>query len=216
VKLVIQEVAPRDGLQIEPRWLETENKIALVDALSALGLRRIEVSSFVSPKAIPMLRDAEEVFAGIRRAPGVVYAALVPNLKGAERAVAAGADELNLVFSASETHNRQNMRMDCEASLRGFAEVARTVTGASLNGTIATAFGCPFEGNIAEERVLAFIDRLLALGFRAVTWPTPPAWPLHGRSNGWSRRRCGSCRQRRSPCTSTTRAASAWSIRSPR
>src|SRR5690349_6857854 len=109
--MLIQEVATRDGFQIEARYVETADKIALIDALSSAGFSRIEVSSFVSPKAVPALRDAAEVFAGITRRPGTVFVALVSNPKGAERALAAKVDEVNLVASVSETHNRANMGM---------------------------------------------------------------------------------------------------------
>src|ERR1700754_2378083 len=129
--LIVQEVAPRDGLQIEKQWVETEDKIALIDGLSTCGFTRIEAGSFVSPKAIPALRDGDAVFNGIRREAGVIYVALVPNVKGAERALAARADELNLVMSASQTHNRANMRMSCESSLAGFGDVVRLVERAA-------------------------------------------------------------------------------------
>ena len=170
-RLMVQEVAPRDGLQIEPSWVATDDKVALIDQLSACGFTRIEAGSFVSPKAIPALRDGAEVFARIRRQPGVVYVALIPNLKGAQRALQAGADELNLVMSASQTHNRANMRMACEDSLAAFADIVALARGTrvSLNGTVATAFGCPFEGKIDEERVLEIIERYLALGVGAIT-----------------------------------------------
>ncbi|MDR5768629.1 MULTISPECIES: hydroxymethylglutaryl-CoA lyase [unclassified Caballeronia] len=168
--LVVQEVAPRDGLQIEKQWVETEDKIALIDALSACGFSRIEAGSFVSPKAIPALRDGDAVFNGIRRGRGVIYVALVPNVKGAERALAAGADELNLVMSASETHNRANMRMSCESSLAGFGDVVRLASGkASLNATVATAFGCPFEGRIDEERVVSIARTYREMGIDGIT-----------------------------------------------
>ncbi len=169
--LVVQEVSPRDGLQIEPKWVETADKIALIDFLSQLGFTRIEAGSFVSPKAIPALRDGDEVFRGIRRAPGVTYVALIPNAKGAERALAARADELNLVMSASQTHNRANMRMSCENSLAGFGDIVGLVQGArvSLNGTVATAFGCPFEGRIDENRVLHLVDAYRELGIGGIT-----------------------------------------------
>ena len=170
-RLYVQEVAVRDGFQIEPRFVPSAEKIALVDALSATGLAKIEVTSFVSPKAVPNLRDAEEVMRGIRRVPGVVYTALVPNARGAERALACDADELNLVMSASETHNRANVNRTTSQSLAGFAEVMQVVKGsrARVNGSISTAFGCPFEGDIAETRVLEFVERYLALGFHGVT-----------------------------------------------
>lgn len=170
-RLIVQEVAPRDGLQIEPSWVETADKIALIDQLSGLGFSRIEAGSFVSPKAVPMLRDGEAVFQSIARRPGVTYVALVPNLKGAQRALAAGADELNLVLSASQTHNQANMRMSCEQSLASFAEVVQLAKGqaVSLNGTVATTFGCPFEGRIDEGWVFELVQRYLALGMTGIT-----------------------------------------------
>jgi hydroxymethylglutaryl-CoA lyase len=170
-KLIVQEVAPRDGLQIEPTWVDTADKIALINALSTAGFTRIEAGSFVSPKAIPALRDGEAVFQQIERHPGVIYVALVPNLKGAERALAARADELNLVMSASQTHNRANMRMSCEASLIAFSDIVRHVRGSGvlLNASVATAFGCPFEGRIDEDRVIGIVDIYREMGIEGIT-----------------------------------------------
>jgi hydroxymethylglutaryl-CoA lyase len=170
-RLIVQEVSPRDGLQIEPKWVETADKIALIDQLSLAGFSRIEAGSFVSPKAIPALRDGDEVFRGIRRQPGVTYVALIPNLKGAQRAIDAGADELNLVMSASQTHNLANMRMRCEQSLAAFGDVVALAQGTSLslNGSIATTFGCPFEGVIDEDRVLQIVDAYLELGMHGIS-----------------------------------------------
>ncbi|MDR5783438.1 hydroxymethylglutaryl-CoA lyase [Caballeronia sp. LZ065] len=171
--LIVQEVAPRDGLQIEKQWVETADKIALIDALAACGFTRIEAGSFVSPKAIPALRDGEAVFNGIVRKEGVIYVALVPNMKGAERALAARANELNLVMSASQTHNRANMRMSCEDSLAGFGDIVRLVQGASapvsLNATVATAFGCPFEGRVDEDRVVSIARTYREMGIAGIT-----------------------------------------------
>jgi hydroxymethylglutaryl-CoA lyase len=168
--LIVQEVAPRDGLQIEQKWVETADKIALIDGLSACGFTRIEAGSFVSPKAIPALRDGEAVFKGIARAANTIYVALVPNVKGAERALDANANELNLVMSASQTHNRANMRMSCEASLAGFADIVRLASShASLNATVATAFGCPFEGRIDEARVVSIVRAYRELGIFGIT-----------------------------------------------
>lgn len=170
-RLIVQEVAPRDGLQIEPTWVDTPDKIALIDQLSQAGFSRIEAGSFVSPKAIPALRDGDEVFRGILRQPGVIYVALIPNLKGAQRAIAAGADELNLVMSASQTHNLANMRMRCEQSLAAFADVVSLARGTtlSLNASIATTFGCPFEGVISEDRVMQIVDAYQELGVDGIT-----------------------------------------------
>ncbi|QLG91735.1 hydroxymethylglutaryl-CoA lyase [Pseudomonas yamanorum] len=169
--LIVQEVSPRDGLQIEPTWVETVDKIALIDQLSLAGFSRIEAGSFVSPKAIPALRDGEQVFQGITRRPGIIYVALIPNLKGAMRAVGSRADELNLVMSASQTHNLANMRMRCEASLVAFGDVVSFAADhpVRLNGSIATTFGCPFEGKVDEDRVLQLVDAYLALGIQGVT-----------------------------------------------
>jgi hydroxymethylglutaryl-CoA lyase len=168
---IIQEVMTRDGLQIEPRWVPTERKIALIDATASAGVKRIEVSSFVSPKAVPSLRDAAEVFAGIRRLPGVIYTALVPNTRGAERAAAAGADEINFVMSLSETHNLANMGMSREASFRELALVVSIAKAneVALNATVATAFGCPFEGAQPQQKLVETIMRYLDFGADSIT-----------------------------------------------
>lgn len=170
-RVYIQEVAPRDGLQIEPRFVETADKIALINALSRTGVAKIEVSSFVSPAAIPNLSDASDVFASIRRCPNVIYVALVPNMRGAERALAAHPDEVNLVLSASETHNLANMRMTREASLAQFKSVCDFLSGSGirLHATVATAFGCPFEGPQDEKGILAIIERYRRMGIGSVT-----------------------------------------------
>ena len=172
-KVFISEVAPRDGLQMEPRFIETADKVAFVDRLSQLGLSRIEVTSFVSPKAVPHLRDAEQVMRGIRRAPGVTYAALVPNLRGCERALSCAVDEVSLVMSASELHNRANMRMSCEQSLEQFRAVVDRCRGAALKvkvtGTVATAFGCPFEGEVSLSRTLWAAMQYVQMGMDGVT-----------------------------------------------
>ncbi|MCA1452010.1 hydroxymethylglutaryl-CoA lyase [Bradyrhizobium sp. BRP22] len=169
--ILIQEVAPRDGLQIEPQWIETVEKVRLIDALSAVGFRRIEISSFVSPKAVPALRDAADVFASIRRRRGTIYTALIPNRKGAELALAARADELNFVMSASETHNRANMNMTHDHSLASLAEIIKLActAGALVNATIATAFGCPFEGIQPFGKVLDIVKQYLDLGTHSIT-----------------------------------------------
>ncbi|MBE0490011.1 MAG: hydroxymethylglutaryl-CoA lyase [Halomonas sp.] len=174
-QLQINEVATRDGFQIEATFVPTADKIRLIDALSATGLARIEATSFVSPKAIPNLRDAAEVVAGIQRRPGVGITVLVPNLKGAERALACGVDEINLVMSASDSHGLANLRMTPEQSLAQFTELLAAVRahpqGAEVfvNASLSTSFGCPFEGEVPQARVLDLVGRLLQLGVEGVT-----------------------------------------------
>ncbi len=165
-RITVCEVATRDGFQVEPTFVPTPAKIALIDGLSRTGLPKIEVTSFASPRAIPNLRDAEEVFRGIARMPGVTYAALVPNLKGAERAVSVGVGEINLVMSVSETHNLANLRMTREQSCAQLAETIRAVqgSGAAINASLSTCFGCPMEGRVPEGEVWRFSERLLAAG----------------------------------------------------
>lgn len=170
-RLFIHDVAPRDGLQIEPVFVPTADKVALVDALSRTGLAKIEVTSFTSPKAIPALADAADVMAGIERRPGIEYAALVPNTRGAERALACRVDELNVVMSVSESHNRANLRMDRERSLAEFAAVVALTRGsaAAVNASLSTAFGCPFEGLFDVAQVLPWVERIAQLGIRRLT-----------------------------------------------
>ncbi len=170
-RVALHEVAPRDGLQIEPVFVPTDAKVAWIDRLSATGVAKIEVTSFVSPRHVPALADGEEVARRIRRHPGVCYAALIPNARGAERAAASALDEVNVVISASETHNRANLRMDRAASFAGFPAIrdALAGTGIALTSSIATAFGCPFEGRVDERAVLDQVARLLDAGCTAVT-----------------------------------------------
>ncbi|WP_413614938.1 hydroxymethylglutaryl-CoA lyase [Halomonas cupida] len=170
-RVYINDVAPRDGLQIEKQWVATADKVRLIDGLMATGLARVEATSFVSPRAIPNLADAAEVVQGIRRVPGVGIVVLVPNVKGCERALASGVDEINLVMSASESHSRANLRMSPEQSLAQFAEIVDLAKGSGVfvNGSLSTAFGCPFDGEVPQSRVLGFIERLLELGVEGVT-----------------------------------------------
>ena len=170
-RVFINEVAPRDGFQIERDFVPTADKIALIDDLSPLGFAKIETTSFTSPRAIPNLADAGEVMAGIRRQPGVDYVALIPNEKGVERALACGTDELNFVMSASDSHGRANLRMTADQSLERFARMADLSdgSGAFLNASISTAFGCPFEGEVRPERVLEIVARLAAIGIQGIS-----------------------------------------------
>lgn len=171
-RIYLQEVGTRDGLQAETVFVPTENKIGLVNALSEAGMAKIEVTAFVSPKAIPALRDAEQVMREIKRVPGVVYTALVPNVRGAERAVESQADELNLVMSASESHNLSNLRMTRAQSFAGLTEVVKAVrsTGVAINVSLSCAFGCPMEGDVATTDVLDWCRRYVEeLGATGVT-----------------------------------------------
>lgn len=170
-RVEIFEVVARDGLQNEARFVETADKIKLIDALSETGLAKIEATAFVSPKAVPNMRDATEVMAGIKRAPGIIYSALVPNLRGAEAAITGGVQEVNLVFSASESHNKANVRMSCEESLTALSTIISTCKAAGLpaNVSIATSFGCPFEGIMPAARVLGFIQRCTGMGVSHIT-----------------------------------------------
>ncbi|AKJ69361.1 hydroxymethylglutaryl-CoA lyase [Pandoraea thiooxydans] len=170
-RLYLQEVAPRDGFQSEAAFIPTEDKVALIDALSDCGFAKIEVTSFTSPRAIPALRDAEAVMQQIRRVPGVVYTVLVPNVRGAERALSCAVDEVNLVMSVSETHNQSNLRMTREQSLAQLSEVIKTVQASpvAINVSLSTVFGCPMEGDIDEDEVLRLADRFCALGVERMT-----------------------------------------------
>ena len=169
-RVTISEVGTRDGFQIEPSFIPTGEKIEVVNRLAEAGLPRIEVTSFVHPKIVPQLRDAEEVMAKIRRRPGTVYTALVPNDKGAVRAVAAGVDEIHTVVSASESHNLANVNMAIAESverLRAVAEVAGRARVPVAAG-ISTSFGCPFEGDVPLDRLESLVARLADLGVRGI------------------------------------------------
>jgi len=168
-KVVVTEVGPRDGFQIERDFIPTATKIALINQLIEAGVPRVEFSSFVSPRAVPQLADAAEVLAGVDRR-GAVMIALIPNAKGAARAVEAGADELCVFVSASESHNRKNVNRSVEDSLRGFEEVMAIANraGVPVHGAIATAFGCPFEGNVPVEQIGMIARRFADLGMTGV------------------------------------------------
>jgi hydroxymethylglutaryl-CoA lyase len=170
-RILFNEVVTRDGFQMEPCFVPTDDKVALIDALGTCGYAKIEVTSFTSPRAIPMLADAEEVMRRIRRVPGVEYTVLVPNLRGAERALQSRADELNLVMSISEAHNLANLRMSRESSFAALAEVARFVDGrVPLNVSLSTAFGCPMQGLVTQDEVLHWAERFAALGIHGITF----------------------------------------------
>ena len=170
-RLYLQEVATRDGFQNEKTFIDTEQKIALLDELSQCGYAKIEVTSFTSPKAIPALRDAEAVMAGIRRQKGVEYTVLVPNVRGAERALGCGIDEANLVMSVSEPHNRSNLRMTRDQSFAQLRDVVGVIGHGpvAVNVSLSTVFGCPMQGDVPADDVLGWVERFAELGVRGIT-----------------------------------------------
>jgi hydroxymethylglutaryl-CoA lyase len=161
----IREVGPRDGLQNEDP-VPTEAKVRLLDALSRTGVRRIEAVSFVHPKAIPQMADASEVWQKASKVDGVRYSALVPNSRGATRALEAGFTEIEVVVSASDTHNRRNVNRSTASSLDDIALLIDMLhgAGATVEVIVATSFGCPYEGDVPPARVAGIVDRVLADG----------------------------------------------------
>ena len=170
-RLYIQEVVTRDGFQAESSFIPSADKIALINRLSQAGYAKIEVTSFTSPKAIPMLADAEEVMSKIERVPGVVYTVLIPNLKGAERALRVGVDEFNLVMSVRETHNQSNLRMTRADSATALGDVIRLAHDAkvAVNVSLSTSFGCPMSGMTPLSELMHWIDHFANEGVRGIS-----------------------------------------------
>jgi isopropylmalate/homocitrate/citramalate synthase len=164
-RVTVYEVGPRDGLQNEPEALSVEDRAQFVDLLTEAGLPAIEVGSFVSPTAIPQLASTEEVFARIHRASGVRYPALVPNVRGLQRAIAAGVREIAVFTAASETFNRHNIHAGIDESIERFQPVVARAAeeGIRVRGYVSTAFGCPYEGVISPEAVREVVHKLLDL-----------------------------------------------------
>lgn len=161
-QIVVSEVGPRDGLQSLGKWIETDAKVAMVDRLSEAGLPVIEVTGFAHPRVIPDLRDAEEVCARIRRRPGTIYRALVPNARGAERAIPAKLDELLGLITVSETYLKKNQNMTVEEAVAEAASAFRIADAAGIGFVMAVgvALWCTYEGTIEDERVVALVGRL--------------------------------------------------------
>jgi hydroxymethylglutaryl-CoA lyase len=164
--VIVKEVGPRDGLQNEKTTIATEDKITWINKLSNTGLTYIEITSFVHPKWVPQLADALEVAMNIERVPGVTYAALVPNIKGLEKAIAAQIDEVSVFMSASETHNRKNINKSIEDTFPVLAEVVNEAkkTGKTVRGYVSTVFGCPYEGAVSVEQVMTVSEKLFEMG----------------------------------------------------
>jgi hydroxymethylglutaryl-CoA lyase len=173
MRIYVNDVAVRDGFQIEKRFIPTATKVELVNQLARTGLHKIEATSFVSPKAVPALADARDVLAAIDRVPGVIYVALVPNLRGVHDAAACGAkpDEVNGVVSASETHNRANINRTHEQSLAELPAMVQAAhdAGMKITMSLSTTFGCPFEGHVPEDVVFSFVERFRDLGFDGIS-----------------------------------------------
>ena len=213
----ISEVGMRDGLQIERAMIPAEQKIALIDKLSKTGLKKIEITGFVHPKVIPQLADAETVAAGIRREPGVRYAAFVPNARGAERAIKAGIDDLKAGIAVSDSFNRLNVRMTTEDGMKAIDEIAAATKGTNsrLVGAIATAFGCPYEGEVSRRPCTGWRRNCSGMVRRSSISPIPRASPIRrafaAPSRICSRHFPALC----SDCICTTRAESASPMRWP-
>lgn len=169
--VIVTEVGTRDGLQSEATFVPTEAKAAIVDALIAAGVRSIEATSFVSPRAVPQLADAHALLERVRRVPGLRLTALVPNARGAERAAAAKVDMMACFVSASESHSLANLNKPVDRALADFAEFAPIAArfGVPVRGAIAVAFGCPFEGDVPADALLRIVDAYCAHGVRHVT-----------------------------------------------
>jgi hydroxymethylglutaryl-CoA lyase len=169
-RVAVTEVGTRDGFQSEAAFIPTADKAGVIDALIGAGVTHVEATSFVSPRAVPQLADAHEVLARVARRADAHLSALVPNPRGAERALGAGVDEMVSFVSASETHNRANLNAPIADSLANVAEVAAIARGhVPLRGAIACAFGCPFEGEVPVDAALRVVDAYAALGIDRLT-----------------------------------------------
>lgn len=165
-KLELVEVSPRDGLQNEPDIVSTENKLALIDHILTAGFRRLEAGSFVNPKKVPQMADGDAVFAGLPKRDDATFIALALNLRGVERAIAAGAREVNYVFCASDGFSIRNNGGTVEETFGVWPDVAATAkaAGVRLSATVSTAFGCPFDGEVPVKRVVEVAERCLSEG----------------------------------------------------
>jgi hydroxymethylglutaryl-CoA lyase len=171
MNITITEVGPRDGLQSEKSFVSTERKVQLIDAIFAAGIRCVEATSFVSPAAVPQMSDAADVLKAIRRPEGSVVSVLAPNVRGAHDAIRAGADELVAFVSASPTHNKKNLNRSIADSLVNVEALAELASqqGIALRAAIATAFGCPFEGNIDVQSVVGIAQAFAGMGIQHIT-----------------------------------------------
>lgn len=170
MKIYISEVSPRDGFQNEKNFIESDEKINFINQLSQCGYHKIEVTSFTSPKAIPALKDAEYVMHNILRNPNIIYSALVPNLRGAERALSCQVDEINIVMSCSEAHNQSNLRMSRTQSQEQLKAIVQEVNQqCRINLSLSTAFGCPIQGDVPCQEVIDLAKFFADIGIRQIT-----------------------------------------------
>jgi len=166
-RVTVSEVGPRDGLQIERAMVTTDDKVQLIEALADAGLTRIEAGAFVNPKVVPQMADSREVLARVRRRPNLRFGAFVPNVKGAELAIAAGAKDLKAGIAASDSFNELNVRMSTEAGVAVMANinaVAKAADDVQILGVVATAFGCPYEGPVSRDRIYRLFGQLVKFG----------------------------------------------------
>ncbi|MED4071111.1 hydroxymethylglutaryl-CoA lyase [Priestia endophytica] len=170
-KVVICEVAPRDGFQAEETWIPTERKIHIIRELAKTGIQSIEITSFVHPKAIPQLKDAEQVVKSVQDLTNIKFRALVPNVKGAQRAIDAGITKLKLMLSATDSHSLSNANCSVEEAQLGFAPIIELAakSGVKVGGSISVAFGCPYEGKVPLERIATIVERYTEMGVNEVS-----------------------------------------------
>jgi hydroxymethylglutaryl-CoA lyase len=186
-EVIITEVCPRDGFQSVSEWIPTEEKVRIINQLMDCGYKQIEVTSFVHPKAIPQLKDADEVLKRIKRSEHVKLRALVPNTRGLERAIASGVDKVKLMLSASDSHSISNANCKTEEAFLKFVPLVELAEKSDMkvSGSISVAFGCPYEGEIPVERLVMICERYRSLGIKEVSLAdtTGMANPLRIKNN---------------------------------
>ncbi|RBW70685.1 hydroxymethylglutaryl-CoA lyase [Bacillus taeanensis] len=170
-KAIICEVAPRDGFQAESEWIPTETKIDIIRQLAKTGVQSMEITSFVHPRAIPQLKDAEEVVTQVQDLEEIKFRALVPNVRGAQRAIDVGIKKLKLMLSATDSHSLSNANCLVKEAQEGFAPIIELGEkhGVKVGGSISVAFGCPYEGNVPEERIIEIVERYKKLGISEIS-----------------------------------------------
>ncbi|ERN51297.1 hydroxymethylglutaryl-CoA lyase [Alkalihalophilus marmarensis] len=169
--VTVWEVLPRDGFQMEHNWIPTEDKITIIRKLAKTGIKNIEVTSFVHPKAIPQLKDAEEVVKGVQNLEEVSFRALVPNLKGAERAIFAGVKKLKLLLSSTDSHSLNNSNCTVKVAQENLLPIVELANnkGVEISGSLTVAFGCPYEGKVTIDKIIPLIEKYKEMGIKEVS-----------------------------------------------